>query len=175
MEMSVGKITGITLKHHQSWGCPVYMLNDWLQSSNLPGLSKWDPCAHEIIYLVHSPLHESSVDLISNNLIWHTSPQYHMVFGDNSFIVTFMKEGPIPPNWAYLVQRSSQEITLEIINLKGTWCTHDLEENPSELINRIFPAQDVQYSTDALILVHFKNLHYFSQPIFSLISHLKMH
>ena len=38
-----------------------------------------------------------------------------------------MREGTIPPNWTDLVQRSSQSVTTENIELKNTWFTtyHD--------------------------------------------------
>ena len=39
----------------------------------------------------------------------------------------------------------------------------------------LFQTKTDLFSTRALILVHFKTVHYFYQPIFSLFSYLKMH
>ena len=41
-----------------------------------------------------------------------------------------MREGKILPNWKYLVQRISQSGSQENIDLKDTWFTPDLEEDP---------------------------------------------
>ena len=46
-----GKLVYITLKHQHIWGCPVYMINDWLQNSTVAGLYKWNLCACVVIFL----------------------------------------------------------------------------------------------------------------------------
>ena len=60
------------------------------------------------------------------------SPQFHVVFDDEFSILTFMKEGTIPPNWTDLVQCISQIGSQENIDLKNTWFNPDLEEYPIE-------------------------------------------
>ena len=43
-----------------------------------------------------------------------------------------MREGTIPPNWTYLVQRRSKISAPENIDLKDTWFTPDPKEDPKE-------------------------------------------
>ena len=43
-----------------------------------------------------------------------------------------MREGRIFPTWTDLVQRSSQSVALENIEIQDTWFTADLKENPRE-------------------------------------------
>ena len=64
MEYSSFTIIGITLKHQHKWGCPVYVLDDRLQNSNITGLPKWDTHAHVVIYLGHAYFHASSLNLV---------------------------------------------------------------------------------------------------------------
>ena len=54
-----------------------------------------------------------------------------MVFGDEFYIVTFMREGTINPNCTYLVQCISQIYAPDNIDLKDTWLTPNIEEDPS--------------------------------------------
>ena len=94
----------ITIKHKHTWGCPVYVLDDMLKKSNIPGLSKWYPLLHTIIYLVHLPFHSRLATLFFNQPTGHISRQYHVVFDDKSTTAPFMREGMIPLNWEDLVQ-----------------------------------------------------------------------
>ena len=55
-----------------------------------------------------------------------------MVFDDEISTVPFMMEVTIPPNWKYLVQRSSQRVSTENIGLKDTWFTLNIEKYPSK-------------------------------------------
>ena len=41
-----------------------------------------------------------------------------------------MSESKIPPNWTYRVQYNSQSGAQEKIDLKYTWFTPDIEEDP---------------------------------------------
>ena len=43
-----------------------------------------------------------------------------------------MREGKIHPNWTGLVQRSSQSVAPENIDLKDNWFIPDIEEYPRE-------------------------------------------
>ena len=62
----------------------------------------------------------------------HVSPQLHVVFDENLSTVTLMREVTILPNWTDLVQRSSQSGAYENINLKDTFFTKDLKQDPRE-------------------------------------------
>ena len=46
-------------------------------------------------------------------------------------------------------------------------------EEAEIMSSELFQPKTSNFSTRALIWVHFKSVHYFSQPIFSLLSHLK--
>ena len=53
-----------------------------------------------------------------------------MVFDDEFYIVTLIWEGKITPNWTDIVQYIPQSGAPDNIDLKYTWFTSDLEENP---------------------------------------------
>ena len=72
----------INASEFHTWGCPVFVLNEKLQSG--PGKApKWDPRARLGLYLGFSPFHASSVALVLNPHTGHVSPQYHVVFYDD--------------------------------------------------------------------------------------------
>ena len=48
-----------------------------------------------------------------------------------------MREGTMPPNWKHIVRLISQSVALDYIDLKDTWFTPDLEEDPSGNPNRV--------------------------------------
>ena len=89
-------------------------------------------CSSARIYLVHSPFHAVSVDMVLNPENFHVSPKFYVVF-DNAFSAfAFMRKDKIPPNLIDLVQRRSKRYVLENIDLKDTWFTTDLEEYTRE-------------------------------------------
>ena len=94
--------------------------------------SKWEPLSCAGMYLVHSPFHVVSVALFINPETGYVSPQFHVVFDDEFSTAPFMREGTIPPNWIYIVQRISKICSLDIIGLKETWFTPYIEEDPRE-------------------------------------------
>ena len=51
------------------------------------------------IYLGHSLMHAGSIALVFNLQTENVSQEYHAIFDDTFFSVTFIKEGTIPPNW----------------------------------------------------------------------------
>ena len=61
------------------------------------------------------------------------SPQFHVVLDDEFSTVTFTREDTIPPHWTDIVKCISQSGAPENIELKDTWFTPDLEEDPSEI------------------------------------------
>ena len=75
-------------------------------------------------------MHSGSVALVINPATGHVSPQFYVVLDDDSSTVTFIREGKMPLNWTDFVQCSSQIISPENIDLKDTWFTPDLEEDP---------------------------------------------
>ena len=81
----------------QVFGCPVFVLDDCLQSG-IEGPPKWDPRARVGIYLGQSPYHAGNVTLVLNPRTGHVSPQYHMVFDDDFNTVPHMLAGTVPPN-----------------------------------------------------------------------------
>jgi hypothetical protein len=70
------------LKENHPFGCPVYALNNRLQSGNR--IPKWDSRARLGVYLGQSPRHASSVSLVLSLETGLVSPQYH-VRHDNFF------------------------------------------------------------------------------------------
>ena len=69
-------------KHWRPFGCPVYVLDEKLQS-NKPH-NKWENRARVGIYLGQSPIHNRNVALVLNRHTGHVSPQFHVRF-DSSF------------------------------------------------------------------------------------------
>ena len=53
-----------------------------------------------------------------------------MVFDDEFYTVTFMREGTILTNWTDLVKLISKSGAPDNIDLKDTWFTPNLEEDP---------------------------------------------
>ena len=136
MENCSGTTTDINLKNHNTWRCPIYVLDARLQG-NISGIPKWEPRSCEGIYLGHSPFHAGPVALVLNPATSHVSPQFHVVFDDESSTVPFMREGTIPPIWIDLVQRSLQIGALDSIELKDDWFTPYIEEYPRKTLTHI--------------------------------------
>ena len=110
----------IAPKHWYPFGCPVYVLDDHLKSG-LAVPPKWEPRARIRIYVGRSQFHASSVSLILNPSTGHVSPQYHLVYDDDFTIIPHMRAGTVPPNWADLVERSSELCTDEQFDVSQTW------------------------------------------------------
>ena len=62
------------LDHFHTFGCPVYILDENLQSNNK--ISKWDARARVGIYLGQSPEHASSVPYVLKTDTGYVSPQF---------------------------------------------------------------------------------------------------
>lgn len=69
-------------KHWKPFGCPVYVLEETLQTNKL--CNKWQERARIGIYLGQSPIHNRNVALVLNRHTGHMSPQFHVQF-DKSF------------------------------------------------------------------------------------------
>ena len=62
------------------WGCPVYVLQPWLQDGGK--VPKWEPRSRRGQYMGASPLHASTVGLIRNLCTNKVSPKFHIVYDD---------------------------------------------------------------------------------------------
>ena len=83
----------------------MFIHNEKAQSGKSP---KWEPRFRCGIYLGHSPTHSGSVVMVLNPRTLHVSPQFHVVFNDNTSTVTSMVNGEIPDNWLALLQQSEE-------------------------------------------------------------------
>ena len=83
------------LSHFHTFFCPVYILDERLQSVGGGGPPKWDPRARLGIYLGQSPSHAGSVDLVVNPNTGLVSPQFHFVFDDNFETVPHLRAGTV--------------------------------------------------------------------------------
>ena len=72
----------INKKHWRPFGCPVFVLEEQLQSGR--PYQKWRQRAHVGIYLGQSPIHNQNVALVLHRNTGHVSPQFHVKF-DPSF------------------------------------------------------------------------------------------
>ena len=82
---------------------------------------EWEPQARIGIYVCHFPAHAVSVALVLNPKTGLVSPQYHVVYDDQFSTVHHMRDLTVPPNWAQLVQNSSELVTTEQYALTKTW------------------------------------------------------
>ena len=80
----------INSKHWKPFGCPVYVLDQALQSGT--PFHKWKPRARLGVYLGQSPIHNRNVALVLNLNTGHVSPQFHVKF-DKGFH-TLSQESP---------------------------------------------------------------------------------
>jgi hypothetical protein len=69
----------------------------------------------------------SSVALVLNPRTGHVSPQFHVVFDDLFTTVSFMKKSEVPPNWAKLVDKSSEQVTDKNYDLAKMWLFPDAD------------------------------------------------
>ena len=68
----------INIKHFQTFGCPVYVLESELQ--DLKPYHKWKERSKVGIYLGMSPMHGKNVALVLNRTTGLVSPQFHVKF-----------------------------------------------------------------------------------------------
>ncbi len=111
---------------HHVFGSPCFVLDSRLQSGTA-GPPKWEPRSRQGIYVGHSPYHAGSVALVLNPRTRHVSPQFYVVFNDLFMTVLYMKKNEVPPNWAELVEKSSERINDEDEDLAKTWLFPDAD------------------------------------------------
>ena len=100
----IGTTNGLSNFH--TFGCPVYILDDSLQSVGGGGPPKWDPRAFLGIYLGRYPSHAGSIALVVNTKSGLVSPQFYLVFDENFETVPHLWAGTVPENWSQLVASS---------------------------------------------------------------------
>ena len=88
MEIASNTKVNINTKHYQTFGCPVYVLDEKLQNNN--PYHKWKERGRIGIYLGQSPSHGKSVALVLNMSTGLVSPQFHVKF--DPMFHTFLPE-----------------------------------------------------------------------------------
>ena len=84
-----------TISDHQAlrlshtWGCPTYVLEPRLTTAG-GKIPKWQPRSRRAQYMGVSPLHAESVAVVRNLHTGYLSPQFHVVFDDNSKLSMLM-------------------------------------------------------------------------------------
>ena len=79
-ELFTGSKVRPTTKFLHAFGCPVYVLQEALQSGN--SIPKWNERSRVGVYLGHSSQHAQNVSLILNPRTGYLSPQFHCVYDD---------------------------------------------------------------------------------------------
>ena len=116
----------INLHDLHTWGCLCYVLDKYLQNSNM--LTKWEPRSRLGIYLGHSPCHTGSVALVLNPTTLHISPQFHVAFDDEFTTIPYLTNKEVPPNWKELVQKSEMS-SVKDYDLAKLWVESQHESN----------------------------------------------
>ena len=116
---TIGSTTWLSNFHN--FDCPVYILDDIIQSVGGGGPPKWDPRARLGIYLGHSPSHAGRVALVMNPKYGLVSTQFHLVFDENFETVPHLWSGTVPENWAELVSSSKENSIEGFYDVTKTW------------------------------------------------------
>ena len=74
-------MVNINKKHWKPFGCPVYMLDESLQTGE--PFNKWKQCSRVGIYLGQSPIHNRNIALVLNQNTGHVSPQFQVKFNSS--------------------------------------------------------------------------------------------
>ena len=88
------------IKHAQTWGCPVYVLQPKLQDGQK--LPKWEPRSRRGQFVGVSAMHASSVGLIRNLKTNNISPQFHIIY-DSHFETVHSNDATPPAVWDELI------------------------------------------------------------------------
>ena len=109
----------INKKHWRPFGCPVFVLEEQLQSGR--PYQKWRQRARVSIYLGQSPIHNRNVALVLHRNMGHVSPLFHVKF-DPSFHT--VKQDKLECTWQqamYFVQPPPEK---QIPKQKQTFLTY---------------------------------------------------
>ena len=118
LELFSGVQIAPKLRHFHAFGCPMYVLDNALQSGQ--GAPKWRERARLGVYLGPSPNHARSVVLVLNPRTGHVSPQFHVKF-DDFFETVQAKSTDLDapdPAWKYLSGFATKKGTTKA-DLKG--------------------------------------------------------
>ncbi len=97
--------------------------------SKIAGPPKWEPRSRLRICVGHSPSHAGLVALVLNPRTGQVSPQFHIVFDDLLTAVLYMKKSEVPPNWAKLVEKFSEQVSDEDYDLAKMWFFPDADNS----------------------------------------------
>jgi hypothetical protein len=95
------------MKDFRIFGCPVFVLDKWLQGGD--SLPKWKGRCWTGVYVGHSLQHAGNIPLVYNPLTTHVSPQYHLTF-DNQFTTVTGSMALLPEKEAECLYKSSDWI-----------------------------------------------------------------
>jgi Reverse transcriptase (RNA-dependent DNA polymerase) len=83
------------VKHSHTFGAPVYVLDNVLQTPGI-GIPKWSKRANVGIYVGISPRHSRKIALVLNLITGHVSPQFHVVVDDFFETLRISAGNPLP-------------------------------------------------------------------------------
>lgn len=110
LQIFSNSVVSVNKKHFKPFGCPVYVLDESLQTNRPHG--KWKERTHVGIYLGRSPHHPRNVALVLSPTTGLVSPQFHVKF-DSSF--STVKDLKIESKWqlkaGFVTQREHSEKT----------------------------------------------------------------
>jgi hypothetical protein len=154
------------LRENHPFGCPVYALNNRLQSGNR--IPKWDSRARLGVYLGPSPRHASSVSLVLSLETGLVSPQFHVRHDDFFETVRPTSQNPSTlSHWQSLagfkedkLLQASEGATLDKVHhpvIPPMESTQDRFSEPSTSIENLEPPNDqvdVSHDTENNDIVH---------------------
>ncbi len=88
---SQARATSHDLRRTHPFGCPVYVLDPWLQDGHK--IPKWDTRARRGMFVGFSKDHSSLVPLVLNIMTGKISPQFHVIFDDKFQTVASLPTG----------------------------------------------------------------------------------
>ena len=113
------------LEHFHPFGCPVYVLEEALQSQHAH--NKWSDRSRVGIFLSHSPNHSTDVPLILNTTTGNVSPQYHCVY-DDVFETVRRDAKSVPSLW-----KSKARLIEDKLPMTDVLPTEPSQSNPARL------------------------------------------
>jgi hypothetical protein len=117
----------LDLADRHTFGCPIYVLEDPLQTAG-GKIPKWNSRVRLGIYLGQSPAHASTVALVLNPMTGHVSSQFHVVFDDDFSTIDDIRlpgEMTEPGKWKELCHASCDSFIDEKHEIEHLWPTLD--------------------------------------------------
>jgi hypothetical protein len=126
------------VKHSHTFGAPVYVLDNALQTPGI-GTPKWSKRSNIGIYVGTSPRHSRKIALVLNLMTGHVSPQFHIVVDDFFETLRASAGNPVPQSdWQTMtgfIRSQKQQHTVKAINPLAPRKEHEMEhENNSEIM-----------------------------------------